>query len=86
MKCINEYRMTFHVRCPGNKKKVRYKLRIETSSTIMVEDICAAVARFKDAYHERIADELIAIFGGRQTLVAHHHGVDIKTHRSSNET
>lgn len=86
MKFTNEYRINFHVRCPGNNKKVKYKLKIRTSSTIMVEDICDAVQNFKATYHETIADELVARFGGHQKLTAHHHGVDIKTFRSSNET
>lgn len=48
--------------------------------TIMVEDIQAAVATL-EGFHEEHADKLLALFGGKQTLVAHHHGTDIETIR-----
>jgi hypothetical protein len=51
---------------------------------IMAEDVVEACRQARDLpkpYHENIADDLAAKFGGRQCLTAHHHGVDIETVR-----
>jgi hypothetical protein len=58
-------------------------LRIEkpADQMIPVEHIVTATGLIKFGYHENIADELHERFGGRQTLEAHHHGVDIYTVR-----
>jgi hypothetical protein len=67
--------------CPNNGLAIIYSLQIETESVIQVEHIVTACALHKRAYHETIADELHRRFNGRQTLKAHHHGVDIETVR-----
>jgi hypothetical protein len=38
--------------------------------------------KIDNQYHENIADLLLEKFGGKQQLVACHHGVVIKTERS----
>lgn len=77
----NVYRHQFVCVCPNNDKPIIYDLMIETDAVIQVEHITTAAALQKRAYHEAIADEFHARFGGRQTLKAHHHGVDIETRR-----
>lgn len=77
---MNVYRYEFVVACPNNDVRVRYTLRIEKADKIMVEEIVAACT-LDSAYHEDLADKLHARFGGRQTLVAYHHGVWIETVR-----
>ena len=47
----------------------------------MVEHIVTATRMIRTGYHETIADALHKQFGGSQVLMAHHHGVDIKTVR-----
>jgi len=80
---MNIYRIGFIVRCPNNNKPISYafELRTPTEQRVMVEDICAAVTQREAAYHEDLADDLLKQFGGQQVLRAHHHGVDIETHR-----
>ena len=68
------------MRCPNNGIRIRYELAIETTSVISVEAIIDKVESMS-GYHESIADELLLAFGGRQTLIAHHHGVTIQTTR-----
>lgn len=77
---MNVYTQYFWATCPNNGRSVDYALTIETSRTIMVEDIQSAVANL-EGYHEAFADKLFQQFGGRQTLVAHHHGTDVETRR-----
>lgn len=77
---MNIYTQRFRGTCPANGRTVDYLLTIESSHTIMVEDIQQAVADL-NGYHEYFADKLFAQFGGRQQLVAHHHGTDIRTVR-----
>ena len=79
----NIYRHTFVARCPNNGQNVVYRLAIETMERIMVERIMAACKAVEGGYHEEIADALSALFGGRQTLAAFHHGVHIDTTRGT---
>ena len=79
---INRYRRQFVCRCPVNDQRIFYSLTIETPSQIMVEHINETVEGFESAFHEGLADDLFARFGGTQRLIAHHHGVDIETVRS----
>lgn len=81
---MNRYRHRFTVACPNNAVPVEYDLTIETRRTIMVEEIVKA-CRVDQAFHEALADTLLHAFGGRQTLRAHHHGVDIETVRGAAE-
>lgn len=78
---MNIYRHNFVCACPNNGFAIVYSLQIETDRVIYVEHIVTAAALHKQAYHEAIADDMHARFGGRQTLKAHHHGVDIETRR-----
>lgn len=77
---MNIYTQKFRATCPANGRSVDYTLTIESTRTIMVEDIQAAVTGLK-GYHEDFADQLAAQFGGNQTLRAYHHGTDIVTVR-----
>lgn len=77
---MNIYTQHFRATCPNNGRTVDYVLTIESARTIMVEDIQAAVNAV-EGYHEDMADKLFARFGGRQRLVAHHHGTDVETVR-----
>lgn len=81
---MNTYWHTFAAPCPNNGRQVDYTLRIKTSRVIMVEEIvaaCAEAAKCDKPYHETMAAILYEKFGGRQRLVAHHHGVKIRTKR-----
>ena len=63
---------------------MEYVLTIETPQIISVEDLLSQIAeRYTDGFHELIADDLHAEFGGRQILKAYHHGVEIKTVRGA---
>ena len=79
---MNTYTHQFAVKCPNNRHRIAYTLKIETMSTIMVEDIVEECAGFDTGYHEHIADRLHSRFGGVQKITAHHHGVDIVSCRS----
>lgn len=81
---MNIYRHSFSAPCPNNAIPVDYAFELATIRVVMVEDIVAACAAAKQAdrpYHETIADTLFSKFGGRQTLIAFHHGVQIETRR-----
>lgn len=79
---MNRYSRIFVAACPNNGESIIYSLTIETKERmIQVEHIVTATALIKQGFHEQIADELHRRFGGRQTLQAHHHGVDIETVR-----
>lgn len=77
----NIYRHQFIAECPNNGKSIVYSLTIETDKTVMVEHITTACSLIKQGYHEDIADTLHQALGGFQLITAHHHGVDIETHR-----
>jgi len=77
---LNIYTQRFRATCPTTRRTVDYVLTIESSRMIMIEEIQTTVAKLK-GYHEELADKLFALFGGRQTLTAHHHGTDIQTVR-----
>lgn len=77
---MNIYTQCFRARCPTNGRSVDYVLTIESPRMIMVEELQGAVSEI-EGYHEEIADQLLRLFGGRQRLVAHHHGTDVETVR-----
>jgi len=77
----NIYRLQFVSHCPNNGLHIIYSLEIETAEVIHVEHIVTATSLLANSFHEDIADELHDRFGGKQTLRAHHHGVDIETRR-----
>lgn len=79
---MNAYTTEFFTNCPNNGLRIKYRLRIETREIIPVEQITAKVEGISEGFHEEVADELLATFGGVQTLVADHHGVTIETTRA----
>lgn len=78
---MNIYRYQFVSACPANDMPIVYSLVIEAEKKIYVEHIMTEAALHKRGYHEDIADAMHARLGCRQTLKAHHHGVDIETKR-----
>ena len=84
---MNIYRHQFVSACPNNGDVIIYALEIESDSMIQVEHITtqAKLCRLDATYHEKIADAFYERFGGRQTIRAHHHGVDIETRRGFEE-
>ncbi len=78
---MNTYKTKFFAKCPANGIRVEFHLSINTGSVIPVEDIVAEVESIKAGFHEEIADRLHSRFGGSQTMVADHHGVQIETIR-----
>lgn len=81
---MNKYTISFVRKCPANGFAIAYRLTIETAETVMVEAIKDEILALPEtAYHEDLADSLAACLPGRQTLVAHHHGVDIETTRGA---
>jgi hypothetical protein len=78
---MNIYSTKFIAVCPVNGKSIVYCLEIKHLNKILVEDILEEVSKFTSAFHEEIADELFLKFGGRQRLIANHHGVVIETKR-----
>ena len=79
---MNAYSTEFFATCPNNGIRIKYHLRIQTYETLAVEAILAALEATSEGFHEEVADELFARFGGVQTLVADHHGVTIETTRT----
>lgn len=80
---LNIYTTEFFAVCPVNEVRVKYTLKIETTEVIKVEQIIDEVTLQHRGFHEEIADQLHRVFGGRQTLKAHHHGVEIETLRGN---
>ena len=78
---MNTYTTQFFARCPNNGIRILYTLVLEITSVVMAEDLIDAVTLLDRGYHEAMADHLLREFGGKQTLTASHHGVDIKTVR-----
>lgn len=79
---MNVYSTEFFSSCPNNGIRIRYRMTIKTRKVLSVEAILAKVESLAEGYHEEIADDLFASFGGIQTLTADHHGVTIETTRS----
>lgn len=77
---MNIYTQRFRAKCPQTERSVDYVLTIESPRMIMVEEIQHIVGDIH-GYHEELADQLLKCFGGRQRLVAHHHGTDVETIR-----
>lgn len=81
---MNIYTTEFFAVCPVNGARIKYELTIETTEVIKVEQINDEVLLLDKGFHEDFADQLIRVFGGKQTLKADHHGVRIHTIRTSN--
>lgn len=80
---MNTYTTQFFAFCPNNGARILYTLVLEIASVVMVEDLIDAVTLHARGFHEVIADDLSREFGGKQTMTAHHHGVEIKTVREA---
>lgn len=78
---MNTYRIQFFCQCPINSVRIFYTLVIESKTVVIVENLIGMVSDFPPALHEHIADRLHAAFGGKQTMSASHHGVEIVTVR-----
>lgn len=78
---MNYYEPEFFARCPVNQARIKYCLCIATDKVIPAEEINEYLEQIRVGLHEEIADHLYARFGGKQTLIAHHHGVPIRTER-----
>lgn len=78
---MNTYTYRFELDCPNNGQRIAYRVEITADRTIMVENIAGFFNSLTAAYHEDIADKAHQAFGGKQTITAHHHGVDIETRR-----
>lgn len=76
---MNTYRYTFAADCPKNAESIIYRLEIDHVDMLHVEHIKTACALHPEGYHEAIAADLHARFGGTLRLVANHHGVEIET-------
>lgn len=76
---MNTYRFTFGASCPNNGDLIVYSLTITTPRMIHVEHIKTACALHDEGYHEDIAKDLHARFGGLLVLTATHDGVQIET-------
>lgn len=83
---MNRYTHKFVAACPNNGLPIFYTLIIEVPANrmIQIEHIATATALIKEGYHEKIADQLHARFGGHLVLVAHHHhNTDIESIREA---
>ena len=78
---MNIYRFQFVATCPADGDAIVYTLEIRSLRMIMVEHIKTATALIKSGFHEQIADQLSDRFGGDQTILAVHQGVEIETVR-----
>ncbi len=78
---MNIYRTEFFCVCPNNGVRIKYALEIRTQDVLPVEQLIAALETYESGFHEEIADQLRERFGGHQTLIADHHGVQIETQR-----
>lgn len=79
---MNIYRHQFVCTCPANKQPIIYQLEVRSLKMIYVEKIVIACQMWQQEFHEKIADALAKQFPGTaQVLRAHHHGVDVETHR-----
>jgi hypothetical protein len=83
---VNIYETSFYCKCPINKIRILYELKIETKEIISVEELLKHIEHwYQDGFHELIADHLAESFNGVQTLKADHHSVKITTIRQGNE-
>ncbi len=80
---MNTYTTKFLLTCIVNQKPVEHFLTISTQRVIVVEELLFFIKNLEPAFHEIIADKLAEKFGGKQTLVANHHGVTISTERET---
>lgn len=78
---MNAYRFSFCAECPADKLTITYKAEILSSDMIRVEQINEWRRALGPQFHEELAEDMLGRFGGRQTIVATHQGVQIETVR-----
>lgn len=81
----NVYEAHFVAECPADGEQIDYTVRIATRSMIRVEEINAHLSTVNRGFHEAIADDLHAKFGGMQVMQAVHQGVKILTMREDGD-
>lgn len=77
----NIYRYKFYSNCPTNGEVIQYHFELISEKMVIAEHVQTACAINRLGFHEDIADRLHDAFGGKQTLTATHHGVEIETRR-----
>lgn len=80
---MNSYTIEFFATCPNNGVRIKYRLCIETTEIFSVEGLIDTVQAIDEGYHEEIADQMLSRFGGKQRMIADHHGVIIETTRGA---
>lgn len=78
---MNVYRHQFAALCPADGALIVYRLEIRSPTMIHVEHIITATRLIKSGYQEQIADDLLECFGGEQTILGTHQGVEVETIR-----
>lgn len=77
---VNKYRFSFVCACPDGGELITYSVSIVTGRFANIRDLMTW-HHGPAKYHETIADEMFAAFGGEQTITATHQGVYIVTER-----
>lgn len=80
---MNRYDHTFSAICPSDGQTVIYHLTLKSKGVVMSEEIAVSCRFSEPQFHEAIADYLIVILGGKQTLRAMHQNVHITTKREA---
>ena len=80
---MNTYRHTLAAICPADGESIIYRLEIRSPVMIHVEHTKTVNAPIKKGWHKQITDRLAETFGGEQTIIATHQGVEIETVRLS---
>lgn len=78
---MNVYRFSFSAKCPANGAVIDYAVEIRTGHMIPAESLIEWRTQQTTGFHEYLADDLAANFGGAQRITATHHGVEIETLR-----
>ena len=79
---MNIYKYSFQRDCIVDGKTICYTLEITTHDQLMAEDIIDFSTE-EPSIQEIIADQYYNRFGGKQTMIGTHSGVQITTHRGS---
>lgn len=78
---MNVYTHRFSAVCPANAQSISYTFKLTTEWLVKVEEIQKTFPDNLTKFHEELADQLYAKFGGEQVLEAWHHGTHIRTQR-----
>ncbi len=80
---MNRYELQHRAKCPNGNLVDTYEITIESTATIMVEDITKTLTAAPDPiFQEVLADYLRATLGARVVIVGMHHGVKVTSTRS----